>query len=157
MDKLNIICVDDQREVLSAVLKDLEPLSQLFAIEDCESGDEALELMDELDAEGEYVALVVSDHVMPGMTGVELLTEVSKDGRFVHTKKILLTGQATHQDAISAINQARIESYFEKPWQAEVLVSTVRNLITEYIFDMGLDHTQWLEALDQQVVLKRLH
>lgn len=113
--------------------------------------------MDELDAEGEYVALVVSDHVMPGMTGVELLTEVSKDGRFVHTKKILLTGQATHQDAISAINQARIESYFEKPWQAEVLVSTVRNLITEYIFDMGLDHTQWLEALDQQVVLKRLH
>lgn len=27
MEKLNIICVDDQREVLSAVLQDLEPLS----------------------------------------------------------------------------------------------------------------------------------
>ncbi|MDF5528441.1 response regulator, partial [Vibrio parahaemolyticus] len=27
MEKLNVICVDDQREVLSAVLQDLEPLN----------------------------------------------------------------------------------------------------------------------------------
>lgn len=30
MEKLNIICVDDQREVLSAVLKDLAPLNDFF-------------------------------------------------------------------------------------------------------------------------------
>lgn len=52
MEKLNIICVDDQREVLSAVLQDLEPLSRWINIEDCESADEALELMDDLDAQG---------------------------------------------------------------------------------------------------------
>lgn len=64
MEKLNIICVDDQREVLSAVLQDLEPLSRWINIEDCESADEALELMDDLDAQGEWVAVVISDHVM---------------------------------------------------------------------------------------------
>lgn len=53
MEKLNIICVDDQREVLSAVLQDLEPLSRWINIEDCESADEALDLMDDLDAQGE--------------------------------------------------------------------------------------------------------
>ncbi len=59
MDKLNLICVDDQREVLSAVLQDLQSLSQWLNIEDCESADEVLELMDELDAEGEMIALII--------------------------------------------------------------------------------------------------
>ncbi|BCK14020.1 Hydrogenase transcriptional regulatory protein hupR1 [Vibrio cholerae] len=93
MEKLNIICVDDQREVLSAVLQDLEPLSRWINIEDCESADEALELMDDLDAQGEWVAVVISDHVMPGKSGVELLSEISADPRFIHTKKVLLTGK----------------------------------------------------------------
>nr|WP_086940350.1 response regulator [Thaumasiovibrio occultus] len=156
MEKINIICVDDQREVLSAVLNDLAPLASLFNIEDCESAAEALELMDELDAEGEMVALVISDHVMPGQTGVELLTEVSRDSRFIHTKKVLLTGQATHQDTIQAINDARIESYFEKPWKADTLLSTARNLVTEFIFDMGIDYQPYHDELDHSVVLRRL-
>ncbi|MDP2557943.1 response regulator [Photobacterium damselae subsp. piscicida] len=156
MEKLNIICVDDQREVLSAVLKDLAPLNDFFNVEDCESADEALELMDDLDAEGEFIALVISDYVMPGKIGVELLTEISQDARFVHTKKVLLTGQATHQDTIEAINLARIESYFEKPWKAEQLLTSARTLITEYIFDMGLDYQPWNEILDNSVVYRRL-
>ncbi|MCG3814480.1 response regulator [Photobacterium damselae] len=156
MEKLNIICVDDQREVLSAVLKDLAPLNDFFNVEDCESADEALELMDDLDAEGEFIALVISDHVMPGKTGVELLTKISQDARFVHTKKVLLTGQATHQDTIEAINLARIESYFEKPWKAEQLLTSARTLITEYIFDMGLGYQPWNEILDNSVVYRRL-
>ncbi|UTV26769.1 response regulator [Photobacterium atrarenae] len=156
MEKLNIICVDDQREVLSAVLNDLAPLNHYFQVEDCESADEALELMDELDAEGEFIAVVISDHVMPGMTGVELLSQVSQDPRFTQTKKILLTGQATHQDTIEAINRARIESYFEKPWKADVLLTTVRSLITEFIFDSGLDYRPWADVLDNSVVFRRL-
>jgi len=156
MDKLNVICVDDQREVLSAVLHDLEPLSEWLNIEDCESADEVLALMDELDSEGECIAVLVSDHVMPGKTGVELLTEVSQDRRFSVTKKVLLTGQATHTDTIQAINSAGINQYFEKPWQAEVLVESITRLVTEYIFDAGLDYTAYHGFLDPQVVLERL-
>ena len=88
--------------------------------------------MDELDAEGEMIALIISDHVMPGKTGVELLTEISKDSRFIRTRKVLLTGQA------------------------EQLVECVRNLVTKYIFDMRLDYTQYHEHLDQNVVFDRL-
>lgn len=156
MDRLNVICVDDQREVLSAVLQDLESLSDWLNIEDCESAAEVLELMDELDAQGEHIAVLVSDHVMPGKTGVELLTEVSQDSRFVETKKILLTGQATHTDTINAINQAGIDQYFEKPWKAQILVEAIRTLTTEYIFDVGLDYSDYHQHLDQNVVLKRL-
>ncbi|MUI53459.1 response regulator [Aliivibrio fischeri] len=156
MEKLNLICVDDQREVLSAVLQDLAPLKTWVNIEECESADEALDLLDELDGEGGYIALVISDHIMPGKNGVELLTDVSHDYRFLRTKKVLLTGQATHQDTITAINRARIESYIEKPWNASELLALATRLITEYIFDKGLEYTDYQEHLDQQVVLDRL-
>ncbi|MCC4797305.1 hypothetical protein BCT30_06440 [Enterovibrio norvegicus] len=156
MEKINIICVDDQREVLSAVLKDLAPLADIFHIEDCESADEALELIDELDAEGEHVALIISDHVMPGKTGVELLTEVSAGTRFSHTRKMLLTGQATHADTIEAINSACIDRYFEKPWKAELLCDAAKALVTQYIFDLGIDYRDYQDALDTTVVFARL-
>ena len=156
MEKITIICVDDQREVLSAVLKDLAEFEPSFLLEDCESADEALALMDELDADGEFIGVIISDHVMPGKSGVELLTLVANDNRFIHTKKVLLTGQATQQDTIAAINKARIESYFEKPWDTEVLVNSVRTLVTEYIFDMGLDYTLWGDVIDNATVLRRL-
>jgi len=156
MEKINIICVDDQREVLSAVLQDLSPLAAFFNIEDCESAIEALEVMDDLDAEGEYIALVISDHVMPEKTGVEFLTEISQERRYHQTKKILLTGQATHQDTIAAINRARVESYFEKPWKSEELLNMATTLITEYIFDSGIEYEPFQSILDQTVVLQRL-
>ncbi|GLQ75441.1 hypothetical protein CW749_25215 [Vibrio sp. vnigr-6D03] len=156
MEKINVICVDDQREVLSAVVQDLAPLEDWLEIEDCESAEEALELIDDLDAKGEHIALIISDHVMPGKSGVELLTEISEDRRFTHTKKVLLTGQATHQDTISAINKARIESYFEKPWNGTELVDCARRLVTEYIFDAGMEYESYQLQLDQQTVFSRL-
>ncbi|MBL4294303.1 response regulator [Vibrio fluvialis] len=156
MEKLNIICVDDQREVLSAVLQDLEPLATWLNIEDCESAYEVLDLMDDLDAQGEHIALIISDHVMPGKIGVDLLTEVAEDSRFKGTKKVLLTGQATHTDTINAINAAGIDRYFEKPWNAKALVECVRSLVTEYVFERGMDYTEWHDHLDQKIVLARL-
>ncbi|QIA63392.1 response regulator [Vibrio astriarenae] len=156
MEALYVICVDDQREVLSAVVADLAPLNDWLRVEDCESADEAFDLMEDLDAEGHYVAVVVSDHVMPDKTGVELLKEIHTDSRFVDTKKVLLTGQATHSDTIQAINEAGVGHYFEKPWDAQRLVDTVRVLATHYVFDHKLDHLPMIEYLDPQTVFERM-
>ncbi|EGQ9991177.1 response regulator [Vibrio vulnificus] len=157
MEKLNLICVDDQREVLNAVVQDLDGLADWLNIEECESGHEALELIDDLDADGEFIAVVISDHVMPGMTGVELLRTLHTDARFFKTRKVLLTGQATHSDTIEAINSAGIVRYFEKPWKKQELVQCIRELVTDFIFDQGLDYQIWHDELDQAGVLKHLH
>ncbi|AUI86045.1 hypothetical protein BS333_06410 [Vibrio azureus] len=156
MDKLNLICVDDQREVLRAVLQDLQSFDSWVNIEDCESADEAIELMDELDSDGQMIALVISDHIMPGKTGVELLTFIANDSRYNHTRKVLLTGQATQSDTINAINSAGIDHYFEKPWHSESLIDCVRNLISHYVFDVGLDYTSFQGQLDKDVIFSRL-
>ena len=72
------------------------------------------------------------------------------------TRKILLTGQATHTDTINAINQAGLDRYFEKPWKSSQLVDTVQALVTEYIFDRGLEYSEFQKHLDSEVVLRRL-
>jgi len=148
MEKINIICIDDEREVLDSVVNDLESLSEIFNIEECESAIECYELLEELDANQEYVALLISDHVMPEKTGVELLIEVESDPRFLGTKKLLLTGLATQADTIKAINHAKIDNFLEKVWNPQELLQTAKELVTEYIVERGLDYQEYIEKLD---------
>lgn len=49
MEKINIICVDDQPEVLDSVLRDLRPLNSCFRLEGVESASECRELLEEFD------------------------------------------------------------------------------------------------------------
>lgn len=152
MEKINIICVDDQREVLDAVVRDLQPLTDWFTIEECESADECLSLLEELDDQGEHIALVISDHVMPGKSGVDMLSEIAADGRYRHTRKILLTGLASHQDTIHAINEAGVDRYFEKAWDAKELLQTCKSLVTKFILDEGIDYQSMMGVLDVQTL-----
>lgn len=156
MDKLNIIYVDDQREVLTTLSKDLQVFEKFVNIEECESADEAMELINEIDSAGDHLAVLISDHIMPGISGVQFLSQINNDSRFRITKKVLLTGQATHQDTITAINQANIEKYIEKPWKSETLIDGVKVLLTHYIFNAGLDYQPYAQILDQPTLLAYL-
>jgi len=132
MQKPIIICVDDQREVLATLKKDLEEFIELFKIEYCESAEEANELIEEIDENGDHLVLLICDHIMPVSNGIDFLIEVDKDIRFTKTQKLLLTGLATHQDTIVAINSASIDFYVEKPWESKNLVGAVKNLIIKF-------------------------
>jgi two-component system chemotaxis response regulator CheY len=156
MPKPHIICVDDQQEVLSSLLKDIDFLSSHFDIVECDSAFEALDVIEDLDESGMHIALIISDHVMPEMTGVEFLTKVHQDSRFKNTKKLLLTGLATHEDTIDAINNARINSYIGKPWNPDMLFQTVRSLLTHFIFDAGLSYTDYTGVIDENVIFDRV-
>ncbi len=151
-----IICIDDQKSVLDTLAQNLSLLRDYYNIECCESAVEALELIETLDAEGAAIALIISDQRMPEQTGIECLTTIQQDQRFRLTKKILLTGQATHQDTINAINQARIDEYIEKPWQPEILIKIVQRLMTEYLFDKGIFEEYYRPVADNSILLKRL-
>jgi two-component system chemotaxis response regulator CheY len=157
MDKLYLICVDDQREVLNALAEDLNWIGDYLNLEICESAKEVLEIMEEIDQKGDHLALIISDHVMPDVTGVDLLKNIYMDGRFIHTQKILLTGLATHQDTIEAINQAQLDHYIEKPWDSTELRHVVKKYLTNFILKSGLDHMPYLACLDQEILREALH
>lgn len=151
---LHVICVDDQREVLAALRRDLSSLP--FALEVCESAAEAQEVIDEIDAGGGHVAVIVCDHVMPDKSGVDWMAEVNADERFARTRKLLLTGLATHRDTIQAINEADIDLYLEKPWDSGVLRAAVRRMATEYVLAAGIDYADMIGDMDQEVLYREL-
>jgi two-component system, chemotaxis family, chemotaxis protein CheY len=125
-------------------------------VEECESANEAFELMKAMYREGDYVALIISDHVMPEKSGVDFLVDVHHDDRFTGTKKILLTGLATHADTINAINNASINRYISKPWKSNELLDTVKTLLTEYLLEQGIPYEKYLTWMDKQTVFEKV-
>ncbi|MCV9386872.1 response regulator [Reichenbachiella ulvae] len=156
MEKIYILCVEDQREVLNTISSQLAEFEKHVIVEECESAGEAEELIEEIDAKGDFVAIVISDHVMPGKSGVELLTTLHQDDRFKDTKKILLTGQATHMDTIKAINMAGIDYYIEKPWKADDLIKKTSSLLTQYVVKKGLNYESYVDILDSEKLFNLL-
>lgn len=156
METLNIICVDDQQEVLDSVMRDLRPLTSHVRLEEASSVADCMQLIEQIDDDGDHVAIVISDQVMPEETGTELLGRITADRRFGKTRKVLLTGQATHADTINAINDGHIDNYIEKPWQPEKLLSVVKRLLTLYVLDAGLDHTEYMPVLDPTTLFTKL-
>ncbi len=157
MTKPVILCIDDQREVLAALEKDLEPLTTHLDLVTCESAEEARQALDDLETAGEPIALIISDHVMPGTTGVELLIQITHAHRLENTRKMLLTGLATHEDTIRAINEAKIDKYIAKPWQPEELIEAIRQQVTHFVFDaMPDDYMTYRAVMDGEAMMQRM-
>lgn len=126
-----IICVDDEKIILDSLNRQLQRhFGDQYEYEFCESADEALELINQLNAEGYSVIMVISDQIMPGMSGDQFLVEVQES----HPKiiKILLTGQASLESAIRAINKANLYRYITKPWSESDFLLTVAKGLQEY-------------------------
>lgn len=156
MSKLYLICIDDQPEVLNALEQDLEAFEELLVVEVCETGKEALDLIEEIDADGNQLAVVISDQVMPALTGVDILTTIEKDGRFPHTQKILLTGLATHEDTIEAINEGGVDNYIQKPWKQEKLIRILKKGLATFVVKSGIDYEPIISILDQETLYQAL-
>ncbi|MXP22299.1 response regulator [Gordonia sp. HNM0687] len=149
-----IVCVDDQREVGSALLRDLEPLTSHFTVVDCTSAAEAWEELEEADSRGRPVALLICDHLMPVETGVAFLTRVRSDFRFRGVHSILLTGMATQQDTIEAINAAQLDRYVSKPWDPQRLLTVVKEELTRWVLENSLPTDRFEGSLAGDVIMR---
>lgn len=79
MSKPTIICVDDEKIVLTSLKSELkEAFGDNYAIETAEGGEDALEIVVELMADKNEIPLVISDYIMPGIKGDELLKRIHK-------------------------------------------------------------------------------
>jgi diguanylate cyclase (GGDEF)-like protein len=126
-----ILCVDDDSTVLSALRTVLATnFGQDVQVEFAESGEEALEIDAELRAQGRELGLVISDFMMPGLRGDELLVRLHE--RSPNTVKILLTGQSDVSGVKRAINDAKLYRFLEKPFLNEDIVLTVRAAMRAY-------------------------
>ena len=138
MSKPVIICVDDEKIVLVSLRDQLaQNLGDDYEIELAESGEEALEIFEELQEEGVEVPVIISDQIMPEMKGDELLKEIQY--QHPQTLKIMLTGQASADEVGNAVNHAKLYRYISKPWQIEDLTMTVKEALHSYFQQKQLE------------------
>ena len=128
MCKPVILCVDDEKIVLQSLKAQLKSaFGDAYLYEVAEDGDEAIELIKELKEEGMKIILLVSDWLMPGIKGDELLIRV--DQEFPNIIKIMLTGQANEEAIARAKQEANIHSCLYKPWAEEELIQTIQSAL----------------------------
>ncbi len=125
MNEKTVLCVDDEPSILSALKRLLrrEPYRLLTA----NSGAEALQIL-----QHEDIALIVSDHRMPEMTGTELLSEVQNFSP--DTVRVMLSGYAEAAAIVEAINKGHIFRFLGKPWNDEELKANLRACLEQHEF-----------------------
>ncbi|EDN66837.1 two-component response regulator [Beggiatoa sp. PS] len=125
MSQAVILCVDDERLILDSLLRQLEDaFGDNYLYEFAENAEDALELLDELNEEGLKVVGIISDWLMPGIKGDELLIRVHE--KFPQMIKILLSGQADEAALERAKQHAKLHRCIYKPWSEKELVETLK-------------------------------
>ncbi len=119
-----IMLVDDELPNLSALSR---RLARDFEVITCSSGKEALQQIDSEKPNSGF-SVIITDQIMPEMSGVELLTELQK--RQHPAPRIMLTGFAALENVVTAVNSAAIFRYLSKPVDIEKLLKAIQEAIS---------------------------
>src|SRR5690606_22787990 len=118
-----LLLVDDEPNILASLRRvfQRENYELLFA----RSGDEALAIM-----EKQPVELIMTDFMMPGMNGSELLREVRE--RWPQTIRIMLTGHANTDAVMGSIRDGAVYRFILKPWNDDDIRLTIALALEQY-------------------------
>jgi response regulator RpfG family c-di-GMP phosphodiesterase len=129
-----VLIVDDEDMVITSIRAFLQ-LETEYKILGLTSPEEAVKYL-----QTNPIDVVVSDYLMPRMTGLQLLAK-AKDLQ-PEAARVLLTGHADKQSAIQAINEVGLFQYLEKPWDNSQLLLVIQSAI---------ERTQLLRTLRQKI------
>jgi DNA-binding NtrC family response regulator len=112
----NILVVDDEDSVRDSLTSVLE--REGYIVHQAGGGEEGLQIL-----KSQPIHLVISDHNMPGMTGIEFLKLVRE--RTPNVVRIMLTGDPDPQTIIRSINEGEVYRFIKKPWDNTLLRVTI--------------------------------
>lgn len=139
----HLLLVDDEPDNLR-VLSDL--LVGEYHVHTARSGSDALDMLAR-----EPIDMILSDHRMPGMTGVELLGHALASRP--HCVRVILTGYIDVDSIIAAINQGRVHHYVTKPWDTRDLLQTVRRSLETYDAERQIrSQTSVMKGIAREIV-----
>lgn len=118
-----ILLVDDEAGILSALKRSL--IDEPYEILTATSAEEALDLL-----KRRPCTVVISDERMPGMDGARFLAIVRD--LYPTTIRMMLTGHASLEAMMRAVNEGEIYRFFTKPWDDTVLLLAIRSAIEKF-------------------------
>ena len=134
-----ILVVDDEEGVTNALRRSLR--REGYTIATCNDPKAALQML-----KLETYDVLISDHLMPGMTGTEL-TKICRD-RYPDMMRLMLTGQPDTQMMIKAINEGEVYRFITKPWDDVELKVTLWMAFEQ--LDLVRDNRRLLAMVRQQ-------
>ena len=136
-NKYKILLVDDEEDNLALLNRTLR---NEFNIIKTTSPVDALEILKK-----EPVDIILSDHKMPVMDGVEFL----KKSYEFHPDciRLLVTAYSDSSILIDAINYAKIDRYVKKPWEPLDLLNTIRTSVE--VFQLKKENDRLIHDLKE--------
>jgi thioredoxin reductase (NADPH) len=134
MDLPIIFCIDDDTQVLRAIMRDLKSrYRENYKVLGTNLVQEGLDSLLELKNKGQTIAMFISDQRMPEMDGVTFLQNAIKF--YPQAKRILLTAYSDKDAAINAINMVQLDYYLIKPWDPpeEKLYPVIDDLLDSWL------------------------
>ena len=122
-ENLRVLIVDDEPGIISALKREWR--KEPFALVSFTNPSEALQAIQE-----QEISVILSDNLMPGMTGLELLAQVKRVTP--DTRRLLLTGRTELSDAIRAFNEGVLHRFVTKPWEKEDLIAYIHEALDTY-------------------------
>lgn len=118
-----VLLVDDEPLIITALMRVLQDLP--VTIRSASSGSEGLEILRD-----QEVQVVISDERMPHMAGSDFLAMVKE--QYPATIRMMLTGHASIEAAMRAVNEGAIYRFFLKPWNDLDMVLAVKSACDLY-------------------------
>lgn len=130
MSQPTILCVDDDITILMSLKAQLKYAfgSRLYC-EVAENPQIAWEIIEDIEARGDALVVVVSDWLMPETRGDAFLISVHE--KYPDVMKIMLTGHAETDAIKRAKEQANLEKCLSKPWEKDELVAIVSRALDD--------------------------
>jgi DNA-binding response OmpR family regulator len=116
---MNILVIDDERELLETLKSVL--MSEHYTVETASDGREGLEKV-----WNDTYDLILLDIMLPGMNGLEVLSEIRAAG--ILTPVLMLTAKGDIKDKIAGLNLGA-DDYLAKPFSLGELLARIRALL----------------------------
>lgn len=120
MNKLKILAVDDELDILDLIEATLE---SEFIVEKTDTGNTALTKLKEMAPD-----LLILDYMLPDINGDEICKKIREDNLLMNLPILMLTGKGEVEDKVKGL-EAGADDYMTKPFLPQELIARIRMLI----------------------------
>lgn len=120
LEKARVLLIEDEEPMLRFVSKELQ---NYFEVKGVGSVEKALEWLNT-----EMPDLIISDVMLPGMTGMEFCRKLKSEPQTSHLPLILLTARDSEEDIVEGLVTGA-DDYITKPFRMNELIARSYNLI----------------------------
>jgi two-component system probable response regulator PhcQ len=134
-----VLVVDDEEQIRKSLERVL--VRDGYEVLQAENPRQAIDML-----QGQSVAVVISDYMMPGMDGLTFLKSIKKV--YPDTIRIILTGKGDMAAVVAAINEGEVYRFILKPWDNDELRISLRRAIEQR--ELMLENRHLVETVREQ-------